>query len=298
MLEVWRQRPPKKDESGPMAIKTCREHAKLLKRFFRWLSKSDDFDWTKPHDFDELSLDIHPHEPGQVGPNHGRGAKVKTYTVEELAVLNQYAIPVERFLLLCGLNLGFKRMECATLRVGEIHLRTLHDYAKYINFEFSEEDSFVRRLRTKTEVYGEWILWPLTVQGDGVGAEPTTAPDAHHEGRRQGPGDPVFSNIACPAQRLRALVHEADRERQPEPPDHRRVDSPVESHQEGQGHGELPLAPSRVAPRHCLRLDSGGVRRGDCRCVPRPRFAAWSQQPRRVLHQQAVRQALQGVAVA
>jgi hypothetical protein len=84
--------------------------------------------------------------------------------VEELATLNQYAIPVERFLLLCGLNFGFKRMECATLRVGEIHLRTLHDYAKYINFEFSEEDSFVRRLRTKTEVYGEWILWPLTVQ--------------------------------------------------------------------------------------------------------------------------------------
>ena len=90
--------------------------------------------------------------------------KVKTYTVEELTVLNQYAIPIERFLLLCGLNLGFKRMECATLRVGEIHLHTIHDYAKYINFEFSEKDSFVRRFRTKTEVYGEWILLPLTVQ--------------------------------------------------------------------------------------------------------------------------------------
>ena len=48
MLGVWRQRPPKKDGSGTMQIKTCEEHAKLLKRFFRWLSKSDEFDWTKP----------------------------------------------------------------------------------------------------------------------------------------------------------------------------------------------------------------------------------------------------------
>ena len=164
MLEIWRQRPSKKDESGMMMIKTCREHAKLLKRFFRWLSKSDDFDWTKPHDFDELSLDIHRTNLDKSARITVGARQVKTYTVEELSVLNQYAIPVERFLLLCGLNLGFKRMECATLRVGEIHLNKLHDFAKYINFEFSEEDSYVRRLRTKTEVYGEWILWPLTVK--------------------------------------------------------------------------------------------------------------------------------------
>jgi len=164
MLEVWRKRPAKKDESGLMTIKTCQSHAKLLKRFFRWLSKSDDFDWTKPHDFDELSLGIGRTNLEKSAPITVGARKIKTYTVEELAVLNQYAIPIERFLLLAGLNLGFKRMECATLRVGEIHLRTLHDYAKYINFEFSKEDSFIRRLRTKTEVYGEWILWPWTVK--------------------------------------------------------------------------------------------------------------------------------------
>ena len=111
MLEVWRQRPPKKDESGLMAIKTCREHAKLLKRFFRWLSKSDDFDWTKPHDFDELPLEIHRTNLDKSAPITVGARKVKTYTVEELVVLNQYAIPIERFFLLCGLNLGFKRME-------------------------------------------------------------------------------------------------------------------------------------------------------------------------------------------
>src|SRR5262249_34884384 len=68
------------------------------------------------------------------------------------------------FLLLCGLNMGFKRMECATLRAGEIALRQRHKFAKYISFNFSDTDSFVQRLRTKTEVFGEWLLWTLTVQ--------------------------------------------------------------------------------------------------------------------------------------
>jgi hypothetical protein len=162
MLEVWRQRPPKNDGSTLMAIKTCREHAKLLKRFFRWLSKSDEFDWKKPEDFDELSLGIRSSNRDRASRVAALSRQVRTFTVEELVVLNQYAIPFERFLLLCGLNLGFKRMECATLRVGEIHLNTIHDHAKYIDFQFSEKDSFVRRVRTKSGVYAEWILWPLT----------------------------------------------------------------------------------------------------------------------------------------
>jgi hypothetical protein len=164
MLEVWRQRPSKNDGKGILSIKTCHEHAKLLKRFFRWLSKSNDFAWKKPEDFDELSLDVRETKLDRAAAVTTLSRQVKTYTVEELAILNQYAIPFERFLLLCGLNLGFKRMECATLRVGEIHLRTLHDHAKYIDFQFSEADSFVKRVRTKTGVYAEWILWPLTVQ--------------------------------------------------------------------------------------------------------------------------------------
>jgi hypothetical protein len=164
MLEVWRQRPPKHDGSTLMAIKTCREHAKILKRFFRWLSKSDEFDWKKPEDFDELSLGIRSSNRDRASRVTALSRQVRTFTVEELVVLNQYAIPFERFLLLCGLNLGFKRMECATLRVGEIHLNTLHDHAKYIDFQFSENNSFVRRIRTKSGVYAEWILWPLTTR--------------------------------------------------------------------------------------------------------------------------------------
>lgn len=164
MIEVWRQRPPRKDGTGPLAIKTCREHAKRIKEFFRWLSKSDRFDWQKPIDFDELKLAIQKSNKDKSAPVTLRAQQVRTFTVDQLKTLNEFAIPFERFLLLCGLNLGFKRMECATLRVGEILLRQKHPYSEYIAFDFSDTDSFVSRIRTKTEVYGEWLLWPLTEQ--------------------------------------------------------------------------------------------------------------------------------------
>ncbi len=38
--------------------------------------------------------------------------QVQPFTEDEVRILNEYALPFERFLLLCGLNLGFKRMEC------------------------------------------------------------------------------------------------------------------------------------------------------------------------------------------
>jgi integrase len=162
ILQVWRDRPMKKKGDGQMAVKTCREHGKRLMSFFRWLSKSDDFKWTKPIDFDELKLKIKRTSREKAAAL--TSLQVKPFTEDELRILNEYATPFERFLLLCGLNLGFKRMECATLRFGEIVLNQFHDHAKYIDFPLAASDSFVRRLRTKTEVYGEWILWPLTVE--------------------------------------------------------------------------------------------------------------------------------------
>lgn len=164
MLQVWRDRPMRLDGTGPMMVKTCHDHAKLVKRFFRWLSRTDQFDWKKPLDFDELKIGIRPTNLEKAAAVTQRSMQVETYTVDDLVLLNQYANPFERLLLLCGMNLGFKRMECAMLRVGEIFPHQMHEFARYIDFEFSEDDSFVRRSRTKTAVYGEWILWPLTVQ--------------------------------------------------------------------------------------------------------------------------------------
>lgn len=159
MLHVWRQRPSRMDGQGPLAIKTCREHAKRIKEFMRWLSRTDKFDWKKPSDFDELKLNIKPTNKEKAAPVT---QQVQTFTIVELATLNEYAVPFERFLLLAGLNLGFKRMEIATLRVGEIGINERHPNAKFIAFNFSGHDSFIRRNRIKTMVYGEWVLWPLS----------------------------------------------------------------------------------------------------------------------------------------
>lgn len=162
MLQVWRDRPSKKRGIGPMAVKTCREHGKRLMAFFRWLSRSDAFSWKKPLDFDELKLSIK--RTNRETSAKLTGQQVSTFSEDELRILNEYATAFERFIFLCGLNLGFKRMECATLRARELFLHQSYPDAKYINFQSKDDDSFVRRLRTKTEVFGAWILWPLTVQ--------------------------------------------------------------------------------------------------------------------------------------
>lgn len=165
MIDVWRGRPQRKDGSGQRAVKSCREIIKRLmnrKGFFRWLHRSDDFDWQKPDDFDELMIDVK--ETSIEISQRATPMQVDPYTIEELATLNSFANAFERFLLLAGLNLGFKRMEAATLRVSEIHLKKAHPHAEFLGFESNEADSFVKRLRKKSIVYGEWLLWPLTVQ--------------------------------------------------------------------------------------------------------------------------------------
>ena len=53
------------------------------------------------------------------------------------------------------------------LLVGEVRLFTAHDEweQELINFKTTEEDSFIKRVRRKSGVYGEHILYPITVQG-------------------------------------------------------------------------------------------------------------------------------------
>ena len=91
MLQVWRDRPPKKPRKkggaspGPMAVKTCREHGKRLMAFFRWMSKTDQFDWKKPTDFDELKLRIK--KTGREKAAKLSSLQVRPYTLDELKVL-------------------------------------------------------------------------------------------------------------------------------------------------------------------------------------------------------------------
>ena len=79
----------------------------------------------------------------------------------------RYAQPLDRLLLLLAINCGFGRAEIASLLVREVRLFEAHSkwHSELINYESTSEDSFVKRIRRKSGVYGEHILFPMTVEG-------------------------------------------------------------------------------------------------------------------------------------
>lgn len=161
MIDVWRNRPIVKGKTKPIAHKVAVEHIKQLVNFFKWLHKCDGYEWRKPDDFADLTTVVprNTRETAAIAST----LQVTTYDLDEIILLYRYATPLERLLLLLGLNCGFGAGEIATLRVGEVRLHNKHPQASKIRFESTSADSFIMRIRQKTGVYGEWLLWPETV---------------------------------------------------------------------------------------------------------------------------------------
>ena len=170
LLDYWRMRPLTQLRSGkpskPMEKKSCENQIAELKRFFRWLHKSKDFAWRKPEDFDELDTRVKDIADERTSIDF---LNVKVYGLDELAILNNYATPLERLLLLLGLNCGFKGAEQGTLRFDHLFLDRPHPHADTIRektgFNLQPEDRFVLYSRNKSKVYGEFLLWPQTLDG-------------------------------------------------------------------------------------------------------------------------------------
>ena len=154
MLSYWRHRPMSK-KGRPVAVDTAKDMIKRIRHFVRWLHKSP-FRWKKPADLESEPIRVamtHEEMSARMSPE-----QVETYTLDELCLLYEYATPWERLLMLLGLNCGFGQAEVVTLLTSEIKLRQHHDYYK-------REGSFIKRLRHKSVVYGEWSLWDATVKG-------------------------------------------------------------------------------------------------------------------------------------
>ncbi|AMV40158.1 hypothetical protein [Planctomyces sp. SH-PL62] len=88
----------------------------------------------------------------------------RVYSAEQLATINKHATPTERLLLYLGLNCAMGAAEGGRLARGDILLGHRHEYAERLHFSSTVEDSFVRLLRSKTEVFGEWLIWPETAR--------------------------------------------------------------------------------------------------------------------------------------
>jgi hypothetical protein len=163
MVRFWRQRPKRKGTDRPIAKKSAEHQITAIKSFLRWLSRSSKHDWKKPDSFDDIRVRVGTRAENASRP---RVTPDDLFMLDELVLLNKYATPFERCLLLLGINCGFGRAEIASLTVGEVSLCTAHEprHQEVLGFKSTDADSFIKRLRGKTGVYGEHILFPQTVQ--------------------------------------------------------------------------------------------------------------------------------------
>jgi hypothetical protein len=168
LINVWRNRPMIEgtDPPRPLAKKTAQHRIREFMRFLRWLNRTSRFEWEKPKNFDELQTKVKEAIVDRTA-RLGR-SQVQTYTLDELRLLNEYATPIERLLLLLGLNCGFGPAEQGRLTLGCIFLNQQHPHADWLKslhgFESQPSDSYITLFRGKTTVYGEWWLWNQTVE--------------------------------------------------------------------------------------------------------------------------------------
>ncbi|REJ65362.1 MAG: hypothetical protein DWQ31_18360 [Planctomycetota bacterium] len=163
LIGYWRRRPIREGSDKQIASSTAGNHIKQLKVFSSWLHRSPEYEWRKPRDFDSISSKIMTNSEDFVQSSE----QVETFSLDELVLINKYATPFERILVLLALNCGFGTAETATLTVNELHLFEALDKRTQValNFESSNNDSFIKRIRRKNKVYGEFILFPQTVIG-------------------------------------------------------------------------------------------------------------------------------------
>ena len=164
MIGHWRRRPRKHGSDKPITAKTAKNYLSALIRFFKWLHNSSEFEWRKPFAFNDVNTKIR-----RLPEDHAKKSleQVDTFSLDELRLLMRYGQPMDRLLLLLGLNCGFGRAEIATLRVGEVRLFKGHTAREQelLGYKTTDEDSFIKRVRPKNGVYGEHILFPMTVEG-------------------------------------------------------------------------------------------------------------------------------------
>ena len=109
-------------------MKTAQIHIKQLRAFFAWLHRDDDYSWRKPEGFEDIKIRVPL-------TSHEKAARlsstqVPTFALDELCMLYKYATPLERLLLLLGMNCGFGAAESGTILLSQVHLFQSHPYRK------------------------------------------------------------------------------------------------------------------------------------------------------------------------
>jgi hypothetical protein len=161
ILRLLASRPVSEKTGEPVSVSWAKNTIKEFRQFIRWLHKKKSYGWRRPEDYEVL--------PVRVGRTQDERARitslaVETFSLDELMVLWRYALPWERLLMTLGLNCGFGMAEIATLCREEVLFAKPHPFAEQIGLcPAHAPGDWIMRLRGKSEVYGEWKLWDVTV---------------------------------------------------------------------------------------------------------------------------------------
>lgn len=142
---VFRRRPVSKRYGTPMARKSCTNYMGEIGRFFDWLHHSKDFRWKKPADY--VHIKRSPRELEEDAEKDA--AEIPVWTVEQLALINSYATPLERVFVLLGLNAAYGADQSGRLRIRHLHLS-------------DEKASVIKRIRLKRKTKSVHLLWQQT----------------------------------------------------------------------------------------------------------------------------------------
>lgn len=154
MANYWKARPPAKTHAArkkakPISVDTVVNHMKALRRFVTFLNRErKTYQWQKPEEVQSvLRVDRKGllFEEEQADLANGP----ESFSRDELIILYRHGPDLKRLMILCGLNFGFAESEMNSFRWSEI----------------VEENGthFVRRIRRKSGVYGEFQVWPETM---------------------------------------------------------------------------------------------------------------------------------------
>ena len=155
LFQRFYERRPDGQRKKMLKKRSCVNQIKRLRDFVKWLNREPAFKWQRPYDLDwpKIKVQDTPDEmAARANPD-----QVQTYTVDELTILWEYALPSERAFMIFALNCTFARAEIGSLLRREIVLNKPH--RKYGNV-----GNWIFKMRPKTKVYGEWELFPETVK--------------------------------------------------------------------------------------------------------------------------------------
>lgn len=147
VVDTFRNRPlsRRSKETERLKPKSTSGLMKELNEFWEWLDLSDQWQWERPRKFSKLNTKIAELSHDEAFEEKNKREKWNI-TDEEIRILFNTCTPVERVILLLGLNCAFGAAEIGCLRKG------------FIKFETNEIDG----IRFKTLVDSRHKLWPET----------------------------------------------------------------------------------------------------------------------------------------